>query len=163
MRQPGPRVQVDDLDLKRRYSPYVEQCVVLLKDGDVSAELFVEVLGCLANLNLPEFDFGVLVRRHDLLNFLSQFAVPDAVDDDILLEVVMFIGAPAATPRLITSRSCSPRTPNRVCTGSAVSMDVGSLCGCLPRIRGDDAGEKAWSHLRSSCLFLASSDYSDRR
>lgn len=85
-------MQVDDLELKRRYSPYVEKCVLLLKDGDVSAELFVEVLGCLANLSLPEFDFAALVRRHDLLNFLSQFAVPDAVDDDILLEVVMFIG-----------------------------------------------------------------------
>eukprot|EP00892_Ulva_mutabilis_P011239 jgi/Ulvmu1/8488/UM044_0022.1 len=84
--------QVDDLDLKRRYSPYVERCVLLLKDSDVSAELFVEVLGCLANLSLPEFDFGALVRRHDLLNFLSQFVEPDAVDDDILLEVVMFIG-----------------------------------------------------------------------
>jgi hypothetical protein len=41
---------------------------------DVTAELFVEVLGCLANLYLPEFDFLGLVRKHDLLSFLATYA-----------------------------------------------------------------------------------------
>ena len=58
----------------------------------MTAELFVEVLGCLANLYIPEFDFQGLVRKHDLLTFLAQYAQPGAVDDDILLEVVMFVG-----------------------------------------------------------------------
>ena len=86
-------LQVDSLELKRRYSPYVEQCVMLLKSKDVTADLFVEVLGTLANLCVPEFDFQALAQRHDLLDFLAQFAQPGAVDDDILLEVVMFLGA----------------------------------------------------------------------
>lgn len=81
------------MELKRRYSPYVEQCVVILKAEDVTADLFVEVLGMLANLTVPEFDFQALVERHDLLNFIAQYAAPGAVDDDILLEVVMFVGA----------------------------------------------------------------------
>lgn len=67
---------------------------MLLRAPGVSSDLFVEVLGTLANLSVPEFDFQALAQRHDLLNFLAQFAEPDAVDDDILLEVIMFLGAP---------------------------------------------------------------------
>jgi hypothetical protein len=85
-------MQVDDLELKRRFSPYVERCVLLLKANGVTADLFVEVLGTLANLCVPEFDFQALAQRHDLLNFLAKYAKPDAVDDDILLEVIMFVG-----------------------------------------------------------------------
>lgn len=156
-------MQVDDLDLKRRYSPYVEQCVVLLKDGDVSAELFVEVLGCLANLSLPEFDFGVLVRRHDLLNFLAQFAVPDAVDDDILLEVVMFIGAPPPPP------ASDQRVPpvlvivSRVFAFSAVFMDACSFCGCAPGISGHGAGGTSGSRLLTILLPVAFLPFLSRR
>ena len=87
------RIQVDDLEIKRRFSPYVEQCVVLLKAPDVTPDLFVEVLGTLANLAVPEFDFQALAARHDLVAFLAQYAAPGAVDDDILLEVIMFLGA----------------------------------------------------------------------
>ena len=86
-------VKVDDKDLKQRFGPYVDQCILILK-SDPKAELFVEVLGCLANLSLPKFNFGDLVQRHDLLNFLAEFAKPGMVEDDILLEVVMFVGAP---------------------------------------------------------------------
>jgi len=45
---------------------------------EITAELFVEVLGCLANLYLPEFDFFTLVRKHDLLHFLATYAQPGA-------------------------------------------------------------------------------------
>lgn len=41
---------------------------------DITAELFVEVLGCLANMYIPEFDFLGLVRKHDLLTFLATYA-----------------------------------------------------------------------------------------
>lgn len=46
----------------------------LLQAQDITAELFVEVLGCLANLYIPEFDFLGLVRKHDLLTFLATYA-----------------------------------------------------------------------------------------
>jgi len=84
--------QQESLTVKRRFGPYMEQMVQLLRSTEITAELFVEVLGCLANLYLPEFDFFALVRKHDLLHFLAQYAQPGAVDDDILLEVVMFVG-----------------------------------------------------------------------
>lgn len=38
----------------------------------------MEVLGCLANLYIPEFDFFQLVRKHDLLRFLATYAQPGA-------------------------------------------------------------------------------------
>lgn len=41
---------------------------------DITAELFVEVLGTLANLYIPEFDFLNLVRKHSLLPFLATYA-----------------------------------------------------------------------------------------
>lgn len=49
-----------------------------LQSPEVTAELFVEVLGCLANLYIPEFDFFQLVRKHDLLHFLATYAQPGA-------------------------------------------------------------------------------------
>ncbi|MEW5306391.1 MAG: hypothetical protein WDW36_008859 [Sanguina aurantia] len=84
--------QQDSGAIKRRFGPYVEQMVLLLKAPEITAELFVEVLGTLANLHIPEFDFLGLVRKHKLLEFVAKYAQPGAVDDDILLEVVMFVG-----------------------------------------------------------------------
>jgi hypothetical protein len=84
--------QQENPSVKRRFGPYVEQMVMLLKSPDVTAELFVEVLGTLANLYIPEFDFLGLVKKHELMKFLATYAQPGAVDDDILLEVIMFVG-----------------------------------------------------------------------
>ncbi|CAD7703555.1 unnamed protein product, partial [Ostreobium quekettii] len=83
--------QHDNSAIKKRFEPHMDQLVDLLKAPDVVAELFVEVLGCLANLNIPEFDFHSLASRHGLLEFLSGYLEAGAVDDDILLEVVMFL------------------------------------------------------------------------
>eukprot|EP00955_Chlamydomonas_euryale_P118839 366562-Chlamydomonas_euryale.AAC.16 len=86
------RPRTDSPSIKRRFGPYIEQMVTLLKAPDITAELFVEVLGALANLYIPEFDFLGLARKHNLLEFLARYSQPGAVDDDILLEVVMFVG-----------------------------------------------------------------------
>lgn len=53
---------------------------------------WAQVLGTLANLYIPEFNFEHLVQKHDLLNFISEFAQPGIVEDDILLEIVIFAG-----------------------------------------------------------------------
>lgn len=63
-----------------------------LKEPDNPEELFVEVLGTLANLYIPEFDFLALVKRYSLLEFLANYMTPSAVEDDILLEIIMFVG-----------------------------------------------------------------------
>jgi hypothetical protein len=51
---------------------------VRVQAPEITAELFVEVLGCLANLYLPEFDFFTLVCKHDLMPFLATYAQPGA-------------------------------------------------------------------------------------
>lgn len=62
------------------------------QEDDIPAELFVEVLGTLANLYIPEFDFLAVVERHNILEFLACYMTPSAVEDDILLEIIMFLG-----------------------------------------------------------------------
>jgi Kinesin-associated protein (KAP) len=97
---------------------------MILKADGVTADLFVEVLGMLANLCVPEFDFQALASRHDLLDFLAQFAAPGVVDDDILLEVIMFLGAAAALAAL----GAQVRFIIRKCTLS--SMRWTGVCSC---------------------------------
>ena len=89
-----------------------------MQSPDIMAELFVEVLGALANLYIPEFDFLELVRKHCLLDFLATYAQPGVVDDDILLEVVMFVGVlcnEGTAPLLVSSGLVRARLPGLAC------------------------------------------------
>lgn len=45
-------------------------CGVMQADN-IDSDVFVEVLGCLANLTVPGFDWLPVIARHDLLNFLT--------------------------------------------------------------------------------------------
>jgi len=85
-------ISQQEMDIKRKFRNYIEQMVELLKAPNINSDLFVEVLGTLANLYIPEFNFEHLVQKHDLLNFISEFAQPGIVEDDILLEIVIFAG-----------------------------------------------------------------------
>jgi hypothetical protein len=145
-------MQVDDLELKRRFSPYVERCVLLLKANGVTADLFVEVLGTLANLCVPEFDFQALAQRHDLLNFLAKYAKPDAVDDDILLEVIMFVGVFMAGRCF--SHACHP-------LHTAHTVQLGAIqCGCCitPLYVSQACPCSTWHSCLWKCLHLSSND-----
>ncbi|KAK3239306.1 Adenylyl-sulfate kinase (APS kinase) [Cymbomonas tetramitiformis] len=81
-----------ETQLKLKFKPFMEGLVSLLKSPETSNELLVEVLGTLGNLNIPEFDYYYLVREHGLTDFLSAHLDPGEVEDDIVLEVVIFIG-----------------------------------------------------------------------
>lgn len=59
---PGAQVvrnvsQHDSIEIKTCFLPYIENMVLLLQATGITAELFVEVLGCLANLYIPSFDY----------------------------------------------------------------------------------------------------------
>lgn len=90
--------QHDNKSLKLRFRGFLDSLVDILKDSDSAPELLVEVLGTLGNLAIPEFDYAELIAKFDVLPFLSTFLQPGAqyihgvVEDDILLEVVIFIG-----------------------------------------------------------------------
>lgn len=51
------------------------------------ANVLVEVLGILGNLNLPDFGFERWVEKYELIHFLAEALQPEVVEDDILLEV----------------------------------------------------------------------------
>lgn len=90
--------QHDNKSLKLRFRGFLDSLVDILKDSDSAPELLVEVLGTLGNLAIPEFDYAELIAKFDVLPFLSTFLQTGAqyihgvVEDDILLEVVIFIG-----------------------------------------------------------------------
>mmetsp|Transcript_18844 Transcript_18844/g.45016 ORF Transcript_18844/g.45016 Transcript_18844/m.45016 type:complete len:791 (+) Transcript_18844:200-2572(+) len=84
-------ISQQEVDIKRMFAKYMEPLVQLLKAPGTSVDLFVEVLGTLANLNIPEFNFDELIEKHELLNFIAEAAQQGVVDDDILLEIVIFV------------------------------------------------------------------------
>jgi hypothetical protein len=65
-------------------------------------EILVEILGILANLDIPNFDFCKLCETHDIFNFCigvlsnttrrTDYEDDVAADDDILLEVLILLG-----------------------------------------------------------------------
>eukprot|EP00232_Nephroselmis_pyriformis_P016886 CAMPEP_0182884136 /NCGR_PEP_ID=MMETSP0034_2-20130328/18803_1 /TAXON_ID=156128 /ORGANISM="Nephroselmis pyriformis, Strain CCMP717" /LENGTH=702 /DNA_ID=CAMNT_0025017309 /DNA_START=48 /DNA_END=2152 /DNA_ORIENTATION=+ len=81
-----------DLEIKRKFKPYILPMVRIIRAEDTSSDLLVEVMGCIGNLNIPEFDFLKLVREHQLLDFLAMHLQPGVVEDDIMLEVVIMVG-----------------------------------------------------------------------
>ena len=48
----------------------------------------VEAIGVLGNLAIDNFNYQKLLEYYDLLAFMSDLLVPQAADDDIVLEAV---------------------------------------------------------------------------
>jgi len=62
------------------------------------ADLLVELLGILGNVNLPEISFARILVEYDLISFLQHHLQPGRSEDDIILEIVIFIGTAANDP-----------------------------------------------------------------
>merc|ERR1719324_961821 len=73
------------------YNDYVQDMVRLAKQTP-NPDLLVEVLGTLGNLNGIGINFAQLIEEQRLVDFFEQHLKPDHVEDDILLEVIVFIG-----------------------------------------------------------------------
>jgi len=149
--------QHEGKSLKLRFRGFLDSLVEILKSPDSAPELAVEVLGTLGNLAIPEFDYAELIAKHDLLPFLAAFLQPDAqygvVEDDILLEVVIFVGtvctagtagsvADAGLPGLSSASWARKRKTTRWCCRS---LSPSTAC-CATRRRGTPC----WSTSRSS-------------
>mmetsp|Transcript_18523 Transcript_18523/g.35810 ORF Transcript_18523/g.35810 Transcript_18523/m.35810 type:complete len:776 (-) Transcript_18523:393-2720(-) len=85
-------ISQQDHKMKLMFKSFVEPLLQLLLAPDTTSELLVEVLGTLGNLNIPEFDYFHLVKSHNLMQFLAAHLIPGEVEDDIVLEVVIFVG-----------------------------------------------------------------------
>nr|CAD7453723.1 unnamed protein product [Timema tahoe] len=65
--------------------------------GDCENEDFVvECVGVLGNMSLPDLDFSQLMQRFNLIPWIFNVLVPSRHDDDLVLEVVVFLGTAAA-------------------------------------------------------------------
>ncbi|GBG72063.1 hypothetical protein CBR_g10998 [Chara braunii] len=93
-------------DIKPRFVPYLRDLVRLLRAPETSSDLMVEVMGTLGNLTNAASALEGLVQEFDLLRFLSNHIHPGVIEDDILLEVVIFTGTTcteASAPGLVSS------------------------------------------------------------
>jgi len=84
-------ISQSSVQIKRKFLPFLQDLLGLLK-ADVTSNVLVEVLGVLGNMTIAEVDFETLVQEHGLIDFLAAAIRPDVVEDDILLEVVVFLG-----------------------------------------------------------------------
>eukprot|EP00294_Goniomonas_avonlea_P008312 CAMPEP_0114554636 /NCGR_PEP_ID=MMETSP0114-20121206/8318_1 /TAXON_ID=31324 /ORGANISM="Goniomonas sp, Strain m" /LENGTH=691 /DNA_ID=CAMNT_0001739701 /DNA_START=77 /DNA_END=2149 /DNA_ORIENTATION=+ len=74
-------------------------------------DLLVELLAVLGNINLPHIPFARILIDYDLINFLYKHLAPGFSEDDIVLEIIIFIGTAAndsdCAPILANSRLVS--------------------------------------------------------
>ncbi|GLE10646.1 hypothetical protein PINS_up022863 [Pythium insidiosum] len=84
------------------WAPFVVPLLELLL-GTENHDFAIEVLGTLANLtpsDLPaKASWDRLVADHNLVPFLQKLLVPGFSQDDMLLEVVLFVSALALEPK----------------------------------------------------------------
>nr|CAD7425413.1 unnamed protein product [Timema monikensis] len=59
-------------------------------------DFVVECVGVLGNMTLPDLDFSQLMQRFNLIPWIFNVLVPSRRDDDLVLEVVVFLGTAAA-------------------------------------------------------------------
>lgn len=81
-----------DGSIKQLFAGYMSELAELMKAPDTHQDLLVEIVGVLSNLTIEGFNFSAFIRQHDLLPFLGSYLQPGVVEDDIVLEVVMFAG-----------------------------------------------------------------------
>ena len=62
----------------------------------ISDEFVLECVGVLGNLSLPDLDYSQILTKFNLLNWIMNQLQPDAVADDLALEVVILLGTVAA-------------------------------------------------------------------
>lgn len=90
-----------DSNYKKQFVQFIPDLINLLRTTDDVA-LLVEILGILANLNGVDVPFAEYLVNYDLVPLLQRLLLPGVAEDDIVLEVVMFIGACAGDP------NCAP-------------------------------------------------------
>ncbi|CAL4128904.1 unnamed protein product, partial [Meganyctiphanes norvegica] len=76
------------------FSEFVgELCSVVSVGGN--EEFVLECVGILGNLAIPELDFCQLLSKYNLTTWIKDCLMPDMVEDDLVLEVVVLLGTVA--------------------------------------------------------------------
>jgi len=87
--------------------PFTADLIALAHQAD-APELLVELLGILGCLPLADVpDLAQLTDKYNLVEFLARYLTPGFTDDDVLLEVIICLGAIGAHPECASRLSQS--------------------------------------------------------
>lgn len=84
--------------VKMRFAEYVSDLAALTRKTE-NPDLLVELLGLLANMTMTDIPFSQILIDFDMITFLHKHLAQGASEDDIILEVVIFIGTCVLDPK----------------------------------------------------------------
>ena len=87
-----------DGPVKLRFAEFVSDLAALVRQTE-NPDLLVELLGILGNMTMTEIPFSQILIDYDLINFLHMHLAQGASEDDIVLEIVIFIGTCVSDPK----------------------------------------------------------------
>ncbi|KAK8721272.1 hypothetical protein OTU49_012869, partial [Cherax quadricarinatus] len=76
------------------FTEFVGELCEVVSSGK-SDEFVLECVGVLGNLSLPDLDYTQLLSKYNLIDWIKESLQPDAVEDDLALEVVVLLGTVA--------------------------------------------------------------------
>ncbi|KAG7176251.1 Kinesin-associated protein 3-like, partial [Homarus americanus] len=76
------------------FTEFVGELCEVVSSGK-SDELVLECVGVLGNLSLPDLDYCQLLTKYNLIDWIKESLQPEAVEDDLALEVVVLLGTVA--------------------------------------------------------------------
>ncbi|XP_078038704.1 kinesin associated protein 3 isoform X5 [Augochlora pura] len=79
---------------KDSFVEFVGDFAMALNQSD-SQDFVLEVIGVLGNLELPDLDYSQILHRCDLIPWIRNNLVPGKALDDLVLEIVIFLGTAA--------------------------------------------------------------------
>ncbi|XP_011160756.1 kinesin-associated protein 3 isoform X1 [Solenopsis invicta] len=79
---------------KENFVEFVGDFAMALTQSD-SQDFVLEVIGVLGNLELPDLDYSQIIQRCNLIPWIRNNLVPGKAQDDIVLEIVIFLGTAA--------------------------------------------------------------------
>ncbi|XP_024944929.1 kinesin-associated protein 3 isoform X2 [Cephus cinctus] len=79
---------------KEFFIEFVGDFAMALKQSD-SQDFVLEIVGVLGNLALPDLDYSQILQRCNLIPWIRNNLVPGKAQDDLVLEVVIFLGTAA--------------------------------------------------------------------
>ncbi|XP_076873657.1 kinesin-associated protein 3a [Brachyhypopomus gauderio] len=77
---------------KNLFIDYVGDLASQVGQSEEEEEFAIECLGILANLNIPDLDWELVLKEYNLVPFLKDHLKPGSAEDDLMLEVVILIG-----------------------------------------------------------------------
>ncbi|KAG5315033.1 KIFA3 protein, partial [Pseudoatta argentina] len=80
--------------IKENFVEFVGDFAMALTQSD-SQDFILEVVGVLGNLELSDLDYSQIIQRCNLIPWIRNNLVPGKAQDDIVLEIVIFLGTAA--------------------------------------------------------------------